>query len=307
MAETVSQDEGMSEDDIFNFLGTLGPTLENNGIGELIAQGKEARHADFKRPDFITKRQRGVIEKLFSYNGATPLPSIYTAEEFLRFNETNKKLEHETSISNVLFKFRLNGKLCFANLVKDGGYDGDEMPYIPLERIFKGAKLAFENVTEGKGWFPMDFSHRELITPWDLKGELEKIYCQDSISENTLGLCFYCSTYYGRNREQQVQVRIFLNKDAVQTIAEPICPREKFVDWKGSYNAAVLLGGFHWSDDAEIKTGDVVTLESLAGSPVPIVKDGKIAARAEILVVEGNFALHIVELAGDRPAAGTNN
>lgn len=80
------------------------------------------------------------------------------------------------------------------------------------------------------------------------------------------------------------------------TFADSLCPMEEIALWSGSYNALAVLGGFNWGEKAEIKTGSIIQLESFAGNPIPIVKDGKIAARAEMLVVDGQFGLQIVEV-----------
>jgi len=43
--------------------------------------------------------------------------------------------------------------------------------------------------------------------------------------------------------------------------------------------------------------GDVVELDRQAGAPVDLVVGGRIVARGEVVVVKGNFALRVTEVA----------
>lgn len=50
----------------------------------------------------------------------------------------------------------------------------------------------------------------------------------------------------------------------------------------------------------EIDTSSVVALDKLAGAPLDVKVNGSLFAKAEVVVVNGNYGLRIVELSGSK-------
>ena len=57
------------------------------------------------------------------------------------------------------------------------------------------------------------------------------------------------------------------------------------------------------SDLLALEPGSVIDLEREAGSPVELLVNGTLFARAEVIVVDGNYAVRITELVAKEPAA----
>lgn len=54
------------------------------------------------------------------------------------------------------------------------------------------------------------------------------------------------------------------------------------------------------SDILKLHSGSVIELNKLAGESVDILANGQLIARAEIVVIEDNFGIKIIEIAGSR-------
>ena len=52
----------------------------------------------------------------------------------------------------------------------------------------------------------------------------------------------------------------------------------------------------------QLKKGGVVTLDKLAGDPVDIYVNGRLIAKGEVLVLNGNFCVRVAELIADKSA-----
>jgi flagellar motor switch protein FliN/FliY len=62
-----------------------------------------------------------------------------------------------------------------------------------------------------------------------------------------------------------------------------------------------------YADDARgLTKGAVVALDKLIGDPVDIYAAGRLVARGEVLVVEGNFGVRILELIAADSAVGSH-
>ena len=55
----------------------------------------------------------------------------------------------------------------------------------------------------------------------------------------------------------------------------------------------------------QLQEGSIVELDKLAGEPVDITANGKIIARGEIVVVDDNFGVKILEIAGMKKKMGS--
>jgi flagellar motor switch protein FliN/FliY len=73
---------------------------------------------------------------------------------------------------------------------------------------------------------------------------------------------------------------------------------EKMKDLK--VNVQVVLGNSRMTLEniLKLQTGSVVELNKLAGEPVDIMANDKLVARAEVVVVDGNFGVKVIEIAG---------
>ena len=49
----------------------------------------------------------------------------------------------------------------------------------------------------------------------------------------------------------------------------------------------------------DVDAGSVIALDKLAGEPLDVKVNGALFARAEVVVMNGNYGLRVVELAGD--------
>lgn len=64
----------------------------------------------------------------------------------------------------------------------------------------------------------------------------------------------------------------------------------------------VLLGSckMQLQEILNLHPGSVVELNKLAGEPVDILANGKLIARAEVVVIEENFGIKVIEISGTR-------
>lgn len=71
-------------------------------------------------------------------------------------------------------------------------------------------------------------------------------------------------------------------------------------------NVEVILGKTQMSLDKilQLQQGNVVELDKLAGEPVEIYANGKLVARAEVVVIEDNFGIKILEIVGTKQKLG---
>ncbi len=255
-------------------------------------EGPYPRLYDFNRQDFLAKRQKDLIQKLFCNAGTTYNLCLLTAEEYIR-SESIEKI--------FLFKFRLNGKTCLASLSKKARYKKDKPPIKVLEEVLRRFKEQFEIATENLPYYPLDFSHFQEILD-DERHNAEKSAqnlftgWSDSSQMGLLISNYYYDNNLKRKTEDEIEISIFLDKDEVRKIADYISPESNIVEWKGDYNAVAVLGGFNWSDEAKLKKNDIIPLNTMVTSPLPIIKDGKIAAYAEVMSIDQHFSLKITEV-----------
>ena len=114
-------------------------------------------------------------------------------------------------------------------------------------------------------------------------------------------LNYYYDDNLNKKTKDEVEISLFLDKDEVQKIADLLSPEHNIVEWKDDCNAVAVLGGFNWSDEANLKKDDIIPLNTMVTSPLPIIKDGKIAAYAEVMCIDENFGLKITEVVEESP------
>ena len=101
-------------------------------------QEPKIRTYDFRRPDFLAKRQQNLIQKLFCNSGSAYSLELLTINEYI----------HSCAEDAFLFKFRLNGKICMASLSKKSRYTKDNPPVNVLKQVLQRFKEEFEIATE---------------------------------------------------------------------------------------------------------------------------------------------------------------
>lgn len=256
-------------------------------------QEPKIRTYDFKRPDFLAKRQKDVIQNLFCNTGSAYSLELLTINEYI----------HSCAEDAFLFKFRLNGKICMASLSKKSRYTKDNPPVNVLKQVLQRFKEEFEIATEKLPYYPLDFSHFYQI-PDDKTHNAKKTAQSLFVDSYHMGLNilnYYLDDNLNRKTEDEVEISIFLDRDEVVKIADFLCPEQNIVEWKDDCNAVAVLGGFNWSDEAKLKKNDIIPLNTMVTSPLPIIKDGKIAAYAEVMSIDENFGLKITEVVEKSP------
>ncbi len=256
-------------------------------------QEPKIRTYDFKRPDFLAKRQKDVIQKLFCNSGSAYSLELLNIDEYIKSCTENA----------FLFRFRLNGKICMASLSKKSRYKKDNPPVNVLKQVLQRFKEEFEIATETLPYYPLDFSHFYQI-PDDKTHNAKKTAQSLFVDSYQMGLNilnYYLDDNLNRKTEDEVEISIFLDRDEVVKIADFLCPDQKIVEWKGECNAVAVLGGFNWNDEAKLKKNDIIPLNTMVTSPLPIIKDGKIAAYAEVISIDENFGLKISEVVEKSP------
>lgn len=251
-------------------------------------QEPKIRTYDFRRPDFLAKRQQNLIQKLFCNSG-----SAYSLE-LLNIDEYIKSCAEDA----FLFKFRLNGKTCLASLSKKSRYTKDNPPVNVLKQVLQRFKEEFEIATETLPYYPLDFSHFYQI-PDDKTHNAKKTAQSLFVDSYHMGLNilnYYLDDNLNRKTEDEVEISIFLDRDEVKKIADLLSPEQNIVEWKDDCNAVAVLGGFNWNNEAKFKKDDIIPLNTMVTSPLPIIKDGKIAAYAEVMSIDENFGLKITEV-----------
>ena len=248
---------------------------------------------DFRRTDFLAKRQKDVIKKLFCNTGSAYSLELLNIDEYIKSCTENA----------FLFRFRLNGKICLASLSKKSRYTKDNPSVNVLKQVLQRFKEEFEIATETLPYYPLDISHFYQI-PDDESHDAKKT--AESLFVNSYQMGLHVLNYYyddnlNRKTKDEVEISLFLDKDEVQKIADFLCPEQNIVEWKDDCNAVAVLGGFNWSDEAKLKKNDIIPLNTMVTSPLPIIKDGKIAAYAEVMCIDENFGLKITEVVEKSP------
>ena len=251
-------------------------------------QEPNIRTYDFRRTDFLAKRQQNLIQKLFCNSGSAYSLELLNIDEYIKSCTKNA----------FLFKFRLNGKICLASLSKKSRYTKDNPSVNVLKQVLQRFKEEFEIATETLPYYPLDFSHFYQIPDdesHDAKKTAESLFI-DSWQMGLHVLNYYYDDNLNRKTKDEVEISLFLDKDEVRKIADLLSPEPNIVEWKDDCNAVAVLGGFNWSNEAKIKKDVIIPLNTLVTSPLPIIKDGKIAAYAEVMSIDENFGLKIAEV-----------
>ena len=280
------QKEILSNNEICTLLNALSEDANS-------PQEPKIRTYDFKRPDFLAKRQKDVIQNLFCNTGSAYSLELLTINEYI----------NSCAEDSFLFKFRLNGKICMASLSKKSRYTKDNPPVNVLKQALQRFKEEFEVASETLPYYPLDFSHFYQI-PDDKTHNAKKTTQSLFVDSCQMGLNvvnYYYDDNLNRKTEDEVEISIFLDRDEVVKIADFLCPEQKIVEWKGECNAVAVLGAFDWNDKAKPKKDDIIPLNTMVTSPLPIIKDGKIAAYAEVMCIDENFGLKITEVVKKSP------
>ena len=256
-------------------------------------QEPKIRTYDFNRPDFLAKRQKDVIQNLFCNTGSAYSLELLTINEYIKSCTENA----------FLFKFRLNGKICMASLSKKSRYTKDNPPVNVLKQVLQRFKEEFEIATEKLPYYPLDFSHFYQI-PDDKTHNAKKTAQSLFVDSYHMGLHvlnYYYDDNLNRKTKDEVEISLFLDKDEVKKIADLLSPEQNIFEWKDDCNAVAVLGGFNWSDGTKLKKDDIIPLNTMVTSSLPIIKDGKIAAYAEVISIDENFGLKISEVVEKSP------
>ena len=280
------QKEILSNNEICTLLNALSEDAN-------LPQEPKIRTYDFRRPDFLAKRQKDVIQNLFCNTGSAYSLELVTINEYI----------HSCAEDAFLFRFRLNGKICLASLSKKSRYTKDNPPVNVLKQVLQRFKEEFEIATETLPYYPLDFSHFYQI-PDDKTHNAKKTAQSLFVDSCQMGLNvvnYYYDDNLSRKTEDEVEISIFLDKDEVKKIADLLSPEQNIVEWKDDCNAVAVLGGFNWSDETKLKKDDIIPLNTMVTSPLPIIKDGKIAAYAEVMCIDENFGLKITEVVEKSP------
>lgn len=80
----------------------------------------------------------------------------------------------------------------------------------------------------------------------------------------------------------------------------PVQSIEKMYDVKVKIEVVLGTTKMTLEEILKLNPGSVVELNKLAGEPVDIVANGKLIARAEVVVIEDNFGIKIIEIVGTR-------
>jgi len=234
-----------------------------------------------------------VIQKLFCNSGSAYSLELLTINEYI----------NSCAEDAFLFRFRLNGKICLASLSAKSKYTKENPPVNVLKQTLQRFKEEFEVASETLPYYPLDFSHFYQI-PDDKTHNAKKTAQSLFVDSYHMGLNilnYYLDDNLNRKTEDEVEISIFLDRDEVVKIADFLCPEQKIVEWKGECNAVAVLGAFNWNDEAKPKKDDIIPLNTMVTSPLPIIKDGKIAAYAEVISIDENFGLKISEVVEKSP------
>ncbi len=80
----------------------------------------------------------------------------------------------------------------------------------------------------------------------------------------------------------------------------PAKPIQRMYDVKVQVEAILGSTRMTLEDVLKLQTGSVVELNKLAGEPVEIIVNGRLIAKAEVVVIEENFGVKIIEIAGSK-------
>lgn len=98
----------------------------------------------------------------------------------------------------------------------------------------------------------------------------------------------------------------FMQLDSSESAEElPMQPIERMYDVK--VKVEVILGKTKMTlqELLRLQGNSVIELNKLAGEHVDVVANGELIAKAEVVVIEDNFGIKIVEIAGTRQKLGT--
>ena len=172
-----------------------------------------------------------------------------------------------------------------------------------LKQVLQRFKEEFEIATEKLPYYPLDFSHFYQI-PDDKTHNAKKTAQSLFVDSYHMGLHvlnYYYDDNLNRKTKDEVEISLFLDKDEVKKIADLLSPEQNIFEWKDDCNAVAVLGGFNWSDGTKLKKDDIIPLNTMVTSSLPIIKDGKIAAYAEVISIDENFGLKISEVVEKSP------
>ena len=150
---------------------------------------------------FLTDEQTKVFEKLFQ---------SCTGSDFMTDREFVDSCAQTGT--NLLYRFLLNGRMCFAFQSFDApGYECVFPASHPLSKnVLPGFKRAVEGATENLPYFPLDISHFKRL----LKNS-------DAETEGKVGIVISCTALYGIQKKE-LKLRIFFDKDEVLKIVEKL-------------------------------------------------------------------------------------
>lgn len=80
----------------------------------------------------------------------------------------------------------------------------------------------------------------------------------------------------------------------------PAANLEKMHDLRVNVQAVLGQTRMCLEEVLRLHQGSIVELEKLAGEPVEITANGKTIARAEVVVIDGNFGVKIIDIVGMR-------
>jgi flagellar motor switch protein FliN/FliY len=93
----------------------------------------------------------------------------------------------------------------------------------------------------------------------------------------------------------------FMQLEEPQNVEDlPAKPIQRMYDVK--VHVEVILGSTRMTLEEVLKlqSGSVVELNKLAGEPVEIIVNGRLIAKAEIVVIEDNFGVKVTEIVGSK-------
>ena len=190
--------EILSNKEIYTLLNALSEDANS-------PQEPKIRTYDFKRPDFLAKRQKDVIQKLFCNTGTAYSLELLNIDEYIKSCTENA----------FLFRFRLNGKICLASLSQKSRCTKDNPPVNVLKQVLQRFKEEFEIATETLPYYLLDFSHFYQI-PDDKNHNAKKTAESLFVDSCQMGLNvvnYYYDDNLSRKTEDEVEISIFLDKD----------------------------------------------------------------------------------------------
>ena len=93
-------------------------------------------------------------------------------------------------------------------------------------------------------------------------------------------------------------------EEAANAASLPSNDLERMLDLKVSVEVKLGSTRMPIEDILKLGSGSVIELDKLAGEPVDITANGKLIARAEVVVIEDNFGVKILEIVGNKQKLG---